>query len=155
MFDRVLLMAEGRTAYLGQANEALFFFAGLGIPCPANYNPADFFIHTLATIPGQEAESKKKNGELCSAYELSDNGKEMLEQVKANRPSNVAKQGTEMAPVEVKRSPYKASWFAQFRAVLWRSVLTVLREPAILRAKAVQSIVSVSINVKNFQKFVK
>ena len=47
-----------------------------------------------------------------------------------------------MPPVEVKRSPYKASWFAQFGAVFWRSVLTVLREPAILRAKAFQSIVS-------------
>jgi ABC-type multidrug transport system ATPase subunit len=142
MFDRVLLMAEGRTAYLGQANEALSFFAGLGIPCPPNYNPADFFIHTLATVPGQEAESKKKSGEICSAYELSDNGKQMLEQLKANRPSSVAQQGPDMPPVETKRSPYKASWLAQFRAVLWRSVLTVLREPAILRAKAFQSIVS-------------
>ena len=140
MFDRVLLMAEGRTAYLGQANEALSFFANQGLPCPPNYNPADFYIHTLATIPGQEADSRKKSVEICNAYETSDNWKRMLEQVKANRPST--QQGTDMAPVEVRRSPYKASWFAQFRAVFWRSVLTVLREPSILKAKAFQSIVS-------------
>ena len=142
MFDRVLLMAEGRTAFLGQASEAPFFFADQGLPCPPNYNPADFYIHTLATVPGQEAESRKKIGEICSSYESSDTGKQMMELVKANRPSNSEQQGTEMPPVEVKRSPYKASWFAQFRAVFWRSVITVLREPAILRAKAFQSIVS-------------
>lgn len=142
MFDRVLLMAEGRTAYLGQANEALSFFANQGLPCPPNYNPADFYIHTLATIPDQEADSRKKSVEICNAYETSDNWKRMLEQIKANQPSSMTQQGIDMPPVEVKRSPYKASWFAQFRAVFWRSVLTVLREPSILKAKAFQSIVS-------------
>jgi len=29
MFDRILLMAEGRTAYLGSANDAVPFFSSL------------------------------------------------------------------------------------------------------------------------------
>ena len=46
MFDRILLMAEGRTAYLGPINDCLRFFSAQGMPCPANYNPADFLhIH--------------------------------------------------------------------------------------------------------------
>ena len=40
MFDRVLLMAEGRTAFLGDSVYAQQFFADAGYPCPVNYNPA-------------------------------------------------------------------------------------------------------------------
>ena len=144
LFDRILLMAEGRTAFLGPVTDALSFFSAQGLPCPPNYNPADFYIHTLATVPGQELESKKKSKDICDAFETSDCGQRILEIVKGNRP-NKATESQELeqrTEVEVKRSPYKASWFAQFRAVFWRSVLSVLREPAVLRVKAFQTIVS-------------
>lgn len=112
------------------------------MPCPANYNPADFYIHSLAVVPGHEVESRKKIKAICDVFETSDGGQLVLQQVKSNRSLNSSQsQGLDLAPVEVKRSPYKASWFAQFRAVLWRSALTVLREPSILRAKGFQAIV--------------
>ena len=40
LFDRVLLMAEGRTAFLGDSVYAQQFFADAEYPCPVNYNPA-------------------------------------------------------------------------------------------------------------------
>lgn len=43
MFDKLLLMADGHIVYFGQARDALDYFAGLGLHCPKNYNPADFF----------------------------------------------------------------------------------------------------------------
>ncbi len=155
LFDRILLMAEGRTAFLGPVSDALSFFAAQGLPCPPNYNPADFYIHTLATIPGQEVESKKKSKEICDAYESSDAGQRILEIVKSNRPNkSTDSQEFEQTEVQVKRSPYKASWFSQFRAVFWRSLLSVLREPAVLRVKAFQTIVSLKKNSKClFDKF--
>ena len=70
-------MAEGRTAFLGPVGDALSFFSAQGLPCPPNYNPADYYIHTLATIPGQEAESKKKSREICDAYEASAAGQQI------------------------------------------------------------------------------
>ena len=143
LFDRILLMAEGRTAFLGPVSDALSFFSAQGLPCPPNYNPADFYIHTLATVPGQEVECKRKSKEICDAYDSSEAGQRVLEIVKANRSLNsVESQDFDLAPVTIKKSPYKASWFAQFRAVFWRSVLSVLREPAVLRVKAFQTIVS-------------
>lgn len=147
LFDRILLMAEGRTAFLGPVNEALTFFSAQGLPCPPNYNPADYYIHTLATVPGQEIESRKRSKEICDAYESSEAGQQIQELVKANRSLTSAdSQEYDLAPVEVKRSPYKASWFAQFRAVFWRSVLSVLREPTVLRVKAFQTLVSIFLN---------
>lgn len=145
MFDRLLLMADGRTAFLGQANDAISFFSAQGMPCPPNYNPADFYIHSLATVPGQEVECKKKIKEICDAYDTSEAGAAVLEIAKTNRPTSASSRDYDFAPVEIKRSPYKASWFAQFRAVLWRSVLSILREPAVLRVKTFQTLVSFSL----------
>uniref|UniRef100_A0A0P6HCD3 Protein white n=1 Tax=Daphnia magna TaxID=35525 RepID=A0A0P6HCD3_9CRUS len=141
LFDRILLMAEGRTAFLGPVSEALSFFSSQGLPCPPNYNPADYYIHTLATVPGQEIESRKKSKEICDAYESSQAGQQILEIVKANRSFKLSEsQEFPLDEVNVRKSPYKASWFAQFRAVFWRSLISVLREPAVLRVKAFQTI---------------
>lgn len=32
----------------------------LGYPCPMNFNPADYFVNTLAIVPGEEEESKTR-----------------------------------------------------------------------------------------------
>lgn len=40
--------------FLGSPSEALRFYADVGYPIPAHTNPADFFIQTLAIVPGEE-----------------------------------------------------------------------------------------------------
>jgi len=40
-----------------------------------------------------------------------------------------------------KMSLYKADWFIQFKALLWRSSLGVLREPMITSVRIVQTVV--------------
>ena len=39
------------------------------------------------------------------------------------------------------RSPYKASWGAQFSALMWRSFLSVIKEPLIVKVRIAQTIV--------------
>lgn len=42
---------------------ALYVFSclfSLGINCPPSFNPADYYIHTLAVIPGREEESRRE-----------------------------------------------------------------------------------------------
>lgn len=150
MFDRILLMAEGRTAFLGPASQAMDFFSNQGLPCPPNYNPADFFIHNLATVPDEETESKQRIKVICDAFESSDAGHLVQEAASANRLIPSDKNVTEEVDVErpkVKRSPYKAKWITQFRAVYWRSAVTISREPAIVKIKAFQTIVSILNNL--------
>ena len=100
----------------------------------------------MAAIPGEEEETKKKLKEICDSFESSDMGKEVLQMVKDNQPvvatANGGGDSTSNPPsVQLKKSPYKASWSTQFSAVLWRSWTTVLRDPRVLRMKAVQTIV--------------
>lgn len=43
----------------------------------------------------------------------------------------------------VDTSPYKASWWAQFRAVLWRSSLSVFKEPQLIKVRMLQTVVRI------------
>lgn len=140
MFDRILLMAEGRTAFLGPIDDCLRFFSCHGMPCPANYNPADFYIFSLATVPGKETESRSKIKYLCDAYDTSEAAKQVKEIVQKENNHSTGQNIIELE--NMKKSPYKANWFQQFSAVIWRSFLSVVRDPQILVVKASSSIVS-------------
>lgn len=35
-------------------------YCSLGYPCPVNFNPADYFVHTLAIVPGDEENCKDR-----------------------------------------------------------------------------------------------
>jgi hypothetical protein len=94
----------------------------------------------LATIPGREQESRTQIKQICDDFESSEPGKRVLLAVRENQKP--ASKGESSEPKLKVRSPYKASWFSQFRAVLWRSWISVIREPAVLRVKAFQTIVS-------------
>lgn len=48
MFDQLLLLSEGRTVFLGPAIEAKNYFTQQGLPPPAYFNPADFFLDILS-----------------------------------------------------------------------------------------------------------
>ena len=126
-------MAEGRTAFLGPINDCLRFFSNQGLPCPANYNPADFFIFTLAISPGKEIEARENVKYICDAYEGSESSRNIAKIVLAEHRNDGNRNELNLKPK--KRSAYKANWFTQFFAVLWRSWLTVIRDPQILLVK--------------------
>lgn len=48
MFDRLLLLSEGRTMYSGVASDAVDYFATGGFHCQEFYNPSDFFLDILS-----------------------------------------------------------------------------------------------------------
>ena len=60
MFNQIMLLANGRLAFMGELDDAYNFFSSVGLVCPVNYNPADFYIYKLAVVPGREAESRQE-----------------------------------------------------------------------------------------------
>ena len=140
MFDRVLLMAEGRVAFLGSTAEAAGYFSSIHMPCPVNYNPADHYIHVLAVTPGNEVECRENINRVCNTFEASDLGQSMASEVQYQLDHAFANE--ELQKAEKATSPYKASWMAQFRALLKRSFLSVIKEPMIMQVRFFQTIVS-------------
>lgn len=126
-------MAEGRTAYLGDVNDANYFLSGCGFPCPVNYNPADHWVQALAVIPGVEEKSRKNIETVCEAFRKSEEGREL-----ENLSSTMST--ADVLP-SAGKSPYKASWSAQFSALMWRSWLSVIKEPLIVQVRIAQTIV--------------
>ncbi|KAL3278384.1 hypothetical protein HHI36_013712 [Cryptolaemus montrouzieri] len=128
LFDKVCLMAEGRTAFLGTVDQANSFFTKLGLGCPKNYNPANHYIQLLSIRSGREVECKQAVNTICDAFDSSSLGfkirktkDKIAESIEGNKDSWSSKQRN--------LSPYRASWFTQFRALFWRSWMSLIQNP--------------------------
>ncbi|XP_032239519.2 protein white isoform X2 [Nematostella vectensis] len=134
MFSSILLMAEGRTAYLGPAEGAIPYFAKFGHICPANFNPADYFVNTLAIVPGEEEECRLRIKEICDEY--------ASKTERGDKENSHHRRDSFSDETVISRSPYKASWCKQFSAVLWRSWLSTRREAMLFQIRLMQSIIT-------------
>lgn len=123
MFDKLLLLSEGRTMYYGDASNAVEYFQGLKYSCPDDFNPSDFFLDLLSPDNrSSESEEETKNrirfvGDSWLEYE----------QTKANEKKNEKESNGEELQVEfksVKAIGTEFSWiktFRNFMLLCWRS----------------------------------
>ena len=48
LFDKLVLMVEGKLIYQGPKNESVDYFdRSFGLHCPEFYNPADYFMSVM------------------------------------------------------------------------------------------------------------
>lgn len=137
LFDEVFLLAEGRVAFSGPIPDALEFFKRNGHPSPDNYNPADHFILTLAIVPGKEKDCRAKVKGICDDFEASQPYLQMKEEIKTGS-AQVSQSFVENTLNNTSR--YGASLLQQVKSVFWRSWITNIRDPLIVRIKFVQTI---------------
>ncbi|GJQ75577.1 w [Trypoxylus dichotomus] len=138
MFDKLLLMAEGRVAFIGTPEEADIFFRSLDAPCPHNYNPADYFVQLLAIVPGKEESCKQAISMICDNFGKSELGRRNFHAATAVQKPDYSYEVWSNG--EHYKNPYKATWFAQFRAVLWRSWLSVMKDPLLIKVRLLQTV---------------
>ncbi|CAH1154007.1 unnamed protein product [Phaedon cochleariae] len=139
MFDKLLLMSEGRVAFMGSPHEADEFFREIKAPCPRNFNPADYFIQLLAIVPGTEESSRQAVAMICDTFEKSDSGiKVAVESATGNKYQD--ENGVDIWSNGEENCPYKASWWAQFQAVLWRSWISIMKHPSLVKVRLLQTI---------------
>ena len=48
MFDRLMLLAQGKTLYFNDANRSVEYFAKIGYQIPELSNPADYFMSIMS-----------------------------------------------------------------------------------------------------------
>lgn len=139
LFDRILLMAEGRVAFMGTADQAIVFFKSLGTGCPSNYNPADYFVQMLAIVPGQEVTCRQSINSICDSFQKSDLGTKIALEAETTHGEYEDLMEWKIGSSKIS-SPYKATWCEQFRAVLWRSWLSVIKEPILIKVRLLQTV---------------
>jgi len=113
----------------------------LGAACPTNYNPADHFIQVLAVIPGRELTCKHAINTTCDIFQKSEYGMRIILEAETIRGEFEDSLKRLKNSKNSCRSPYKASWCEQFRAVLWRSWLSMIKEPILIKVRLLQTIV--------------
>lgn len=125
--------------YLCHVTFFINFGCSQGYPCPPNYNPADFFIQTLAIQPGIEQECLLNVKKICDSFDVSETAEKIKTAVEEIPTQN--NEFLEMKAEMKKRSPYKASYMEQFRALYWRSVISMMKEPMVIRVRVIQTLV--------------
>ena len=113
----------------------------MGHECPLSYNPADFYIRTLAIVPGTEEECRHRVAQICDAFRDSEERK-AVEEVGLSDDEVTGATPDDLGEADRRPTRYKASWLTQFRAVVGRSWTANLREPVIIKIRIVQSLVS-------------
>jgi len=48
MFDKLLLLSEGKSVFFGDAKDSVQYFSDQGHVCPSTYNPADYFLDVVS-----------------------------------------------------------------------------------------------------------
>ena len=69
LFDKVLLLCSGKMAYFGDVPGCQSFFDSIGMPCYANWNPADFLMEQLTANKSIQDKicDGFKDSEICGA----------------------------------------------------------------------------------------
>lgn len=145
LFDKLMLMAEGRVAFLGSPIEATIFFDSLNLTCPTNFNPADFYVQMLAVVPGNESQSLETIRRICDAYASSDLAKKTDALVAQNSQGSEDVYEENLVRIHSYVGRCKATWCTQLRVILWRSWMSMLKEPMLVRVRLIQTIVSIYI----------
>ncbi|KAK6740893.1 hypothetical protein RB195_009007 [Necator americanus] len=145
MFNDVCLMACGRIIYLGPAEEAEPLFESCGYPSPEYYNPADHLIRTLAIINGEKSTCLKTISRIRQGFLQTPYGKEVLEisngqinETKRQISEEINNSGKDHSFFNMK---HPASFLAQLTALTWRSWLTIVRDPMVLKIRFIQTVI--------------
>ena len=110
----------------------------IGYECPPNYNPADFYIHTLAIIPGAEEECREQISRICSVFRDSEERKTLEDEIRLPGESTMNEVLNDISDFDKENElafKYKLSWWAQFRAIFARCVTANLREPFMIQLR--------------------
>ena len=94
---------------------------------------------------GNEDQCRQTITKVCDEFETREVGRHILSEIEYQTENVTKETSGRLSKVDEKRtssSPYKASWWDQFKALLWRSFLAVIKEPMIMQVRIFQTIVS-------------
>ncbi|EWS75885.1 ABC-2 family transporter protein (macronuclear) [Tetrahymena thermophila SB210] len=130
MFDNVMLMVEGQFIYQGTGGmNVLNYFSSIGFKCPVYSNPADF----LMSIMTPEREINVKNYDFYFLQYASN--------LKENVEANIKNSIEEEMQVDSIKTNFRTNMFYQTTQIALRQVKILKRNPILLAARVIQSVV--------------
>ena len=131
MFDRLLLLSNGKVCYHGDTNNALRFFASPPIlkQCSDTFNPADFFLQVMCS------DFAGKSDLINQAFVESDYGNKVALETETVKDFESMKKNSNFSSKSDQIAEFKASSFQQLKTCSWRAAKVYYRDPKWIRSR--------------------
>ena len=146
LFDKAVVLYEGRQIFFGRADEAKQYFINLGFECPARATTPDFLTSMTSpqeriVRPGFEGRAPRTPDEFAAAWKASADYKALqaeIEEYKQSHPINgpdaVAfreSKKAQQAKGQRLKSPFTLSYVQQVQLCLWRGWKRLINDPTL------------------------
>lgn len=146
VFDKAIVLYEGRQIYFGRTDEARAYFENMGFRCPDRQTTADFL--TSMTSPqervvksGFESKVPRTPDEFAAAWKASPERKQLLQEIESYEHRNpyqgeqyhsfVESRQAQQAKRQRLKSPYTLSYTQQVKLCLWRGFRRLAGDPSL------------------------
>lgn len=146
LFDKVIVLYEGRQIFFGKADEAKAYFEDLGFVCPEQQTTADFLTsmtnHSERIVrPGWEGRTPRTADEFAKAWKASPARAALLNEIEAyieqhpfdgvHHSQFSESRRLDQSKHQRERSPFNLSYVEQVKLNLWRSWVMLKSDPSI------------------------
>ncbi|KAL2198143.1 ABC-2 type transporter-domain-containing protein [Corynascus similis CBS 632.67] len=146
LFDKALVLYEGRQIFFGKASDAKQYFINLGFECPARQTTPDFLTSMTSpqeriVRPGFEAKAPRTPDEFAAAWKNSAEYQALqaeIEEYKQHHPINGpdaeafrASRKAQQAKGQRAKSPFTLSYMQQVQLCLWRGWRRLVGDPSL------------------------
>lgn len=146
LFDKVVVLYEGREIFFGRTDTAKQYFINMGFHCPDRQTTADFLTsmtssHERVVRPGYEDKVPRSPDEFEAVWKSSAERNALLEEI-AQYEQQHPIGGQDLANFQESRrlqqaslqhlsSPYTLSYFQQVQLCLWRGLRRLEADPSL------------------------
>lgn len=146
LFDKVLVLYEGRQIFFGKTTDAKNFFVNMGFDCPDRQTDADFLTSMTSALerivrPGWEDRVPRTPDEFAQIWKNSPERAALLQQIEAyeqkypiggeaGQKFKESRQA-QKAKGQREKSPYTLSFTQQIKLCLWRGFVRLKADPSI------------------------
>ncbi|KAJ5818921.1 hypothetical protein N7474_004512 [Penicillium riverlandense] len=156
MFDKAVVLYEGRQIYFGKADDARRFFIEMGFDCPERQTTADFLTSLTSPSerrvrPGFESVVPRTPDEFATKWKESAERKQLLIDIEASRSQHPVggdkfdefnrSRAAEKAKGTRAGSPFTLSYMMQVRLCLWRGFLRMKGDMSMTLASVIGNII--------------
>ncbi|KAH6876526.1 ABC transporter [Thelonectria olida] len=146
LFDKALVLYEGRQIFFGPADKARAYFINLGFDCPARQTTPDFLTSMTAPServvrPGWEDRAPRTPDEFAACWKQSAEYKALQEEIELYKTEHELNgedaqnfrehKASTQARGQRLKSPYTLSYPQQVKLCLWRGFRRLLGDPSL------------------------
>lgn len=146
IFDKAVVLYEGRQIYFGRTTEARDYFENLGFQCPDRQTTADFLTSMTSAQervvrPGWEHRVPRTPDDFAAAWKNSPERKQLMQDIEAYEQKFpfqgeqydkfVESRRAQQAKHQRIKSPYTLSYYEQVELCLWRGFKRLTGDPSL------------------------